>query len=572
MKKEGEIIMIYGQNNKRETVGLFSERVEAPFANSMRELREQFSSVHGIDPIADISKVLVHRNLSEEYDQLLFNDYQSSTLSESADTFASSVHEANINMFNQLLENSKSALRESAGIGALKPVVGLTLPLLKRYWIENAYKDIVPTEIPVKPVFKVGIEKKYLLDKEGKKHYLPETLYENPELILGAIQTPLVGAKITVPTVDYDLVGESGGSAAQRDSVSVNFHIKSVFVEVKSGTEDSPSTEEVELENLRIPVDQATGMFTYVVSAANIGEFKDTPPVTDVIYGSLDFSTGMLSITSTSAKIKGITVGGTLSNENNMSSASTGWEHETKEFTVPDGIHLNTGLTVERMTDSQMLYNIDEASYNVKLMSETLTSLREISGFKFLNDSLDRLSGTKFVKRVTFNCKPPATVVVNDTYTWIRNSLKETLDNVATELAKVLKNKNVRFIVYGNVYDIKLLDLDVNWVYSTEVPMGGIKLNHKMGVMNKLHNFNIVSSDHCETGKIKILVIPITEEQMTYKNFEFNMIIANDYRDPNMPNVPSVLTTLRYLDAEVTPVQGEIIVQNNVLSASDLYV
>jgi hypothetical protein len=50
------------------------------------------------------------------------------------------------------------------------------------------------------------------------------------------------------------------------------------------------------------------------------------------------------------------------------------------------------------------------------------------------------------------------------------------------------------------------------------------------------------------------------------------MIIANDYRDPNMPNVPSVMTTLRYLDTEVTPVQGEITIQNNVMSASDLYV
>jgi hypothetical protein len=538
----------------------------------MRQLREQFSTVHGIDPIADIAKVLMHRSLAEEYDQLMFDDYQSSSLNESADAFTASVHGANIAMFNQMVDNSKKALMESAGIGALKPVVGLTLPLLKRYWIENAYKDIVPTEVPVKPVFKVGIEKKVLIDKDGVKHYLPEAIYDTPDVILGAVQKPLTSDPIAVPTVGFDLVTESGGSIAQRDSVSVNFHIKAVTIEINNGTVVSPTTKDVTLTNLRIPVDQATGMFTYVVSAPNEDEFEDTPPTTDVIFGSLDYSTGLLNITSTSAKVQSVIVGGTLSNENNLTSASTSWEHEDKEFTIPDGIHLNTGLTIERMTDSQMLYNIDEASYNVKLMSETLTSLREVSGFKYLNDSLTRLAGTGFVKQTTFNCKPPATVVVNDTYTWIRNSLKETLDNVATELAKVLKNKNVRFVVYGNIYDIKLLDLDVNWVYSTEVPMGGIKLNYKMGVMNKLHNFNIVSSDYCPTGHIKILVIPVTEEQITYKNFEFNMIIANDYRDPNMPNVPSVMTTLRYLDAEVTPVQGDIIIQNNLLSASDLYV
>jgi hypothetical protein len=232
--------------------------------------------------------------------------------------------------------------------------------------------------------------------------------------------------------------------------------------------------------------------------------------VTDVLYGSLDYGTGKLNATSIGGKITGITVSGTLSNENNLTSASTGWEHEDKEFTIPDGIHLNTGMTVERMTDTQMLYNIDEASYNVKLMSETLTSLREVSGFAYLDSSLTRLANTSFVKKTTFNCKPPATVVVTDTYAWIRSALKETLDNVATELAKVLKNKNVRFVVYGNIYDIKLLDLDINWVYSTEVPMGGVKLNYKMGVMNKLHNFNIVSTDHCPTGKIHILVIPVT--------------------------------------------------------------
>lgn len=564
--------MIYGQSNPRQTVGLFSEKVEPEFARNMKQLREQFSTVHGIDPITDINKVLLHRTLSEEYDEILFNDYQTSSLSESANPFSSAVHEANIAMFNQMLDNSKKALMESAGIGALRPVVGLTLPLLKRYWIENAYKDIVPTEVPVKPVFKVGIEKKVLIDKDGVKHYLPEAIYDNPQVILGAVQKFLTADMIDVPVVGFDLITESGGSLAQRDCISTNFSIKSVFITVKSGTVAEPGTTVVEITNLRIPVDQATGMFTYTVSAANLGDFEDDPKVTDVIYGSLDYGTGRLNVTSTSGKVIGIKVAGTLSNENNLTSASTTWEHEDKDFTIPDGIHLNTGLTVERMTDSQMLYNIDEASYNVKLMSETLTSLREVAGFTYLDNSLTRLTNTAFVKKTTFNCKPPATVVVTDTYAWIRSALKETLDNVATELAKVLKNKNVRFVVYGNIYDIKLLDLDVNWVYSTEVPMGGIKLNYKMGVMNKLHNFNIVSSDHCPAGKIKILVIPITEEQITYKNFEFNMIIANDYRDPNMPTVPSVMTTLRYLDAEVTPVQGEITIQGNELSASDLYV
>jgi hypothetical protein len=559
-------------SSKRETVGLFSEKVEPQFAKAMKQLREQFSTVHGIDPVSDVSKVLMHRNLTEEYDQLMFNDYQNSSLNEGANPFASAVHEANIAMFNQILENSKTALMESAGIGALRPVVGLTLPLLKRYWIENAYKDIVPTEVPVKPVFKVGIEKKYLLDKDGVKHYLPEAIYDSPSTILGVVQKSLTADTITVPIRDFDLITESGGSLAQRDSISVNFSIKSIFITVKSGTTGTPTTTSVEVKNLRVPVDQATGVFTTTVSAANLGDFATDAATTDVLYGSLDYGTGKLSATSLGGKITGLTVAGTLSNENNLTSASTGWEHEDKEFTIPDGIHLNSGMTVERMTDSQMLYNIDEASFNVKLMSETLTSLREVSGFAYLDSSLTRLANTSFVKKTTFNCKPPATVVVTDTYAWIRSALKETLDNVATELAKVLKNKNVRFVVYGNIYDIKLLDLDINWVYSTEVPMGGVKLNYKMGVMNKLHNFNIVSTDHCPTGKIHILVIPVTEEQYTYKNFEFNMIIANDYRDPNMPNVPSVMTTLRYLDTEVTPVQGEITIQNNVMSASDLYV
>lgn len=564
--------MIYSQTNQRETVGRFSEKVEPQFAKSMKQLREQFSTVHGIDPITDVSKILTHRSLTEQYDELMFNDYQNSSLSENANAFSTSVHEANILMFNQMLENSKMALREQAGIGALKPVVGLTLPLLKRYWIENAYKDIVPTEVPIKPVFKVGIEKKFLIDKDGVKHYLPEAIYDNASAILGIVQKPLTSDKIDVPIVGFDLITESGGSLAQRDSVSTNFYIKSVYINVKSGTTGAPTETEVEVQNLRIPVDQATGLFTATVSAPNKDDFEDDAPTTDVLYGSLDYGTGRLNITSTGGDIVGVKVAGTLSNENNLTSASTGWEHEMKEFTIPDGIHLNTGMSVERMTDSQMLYNIDEASYNVKLMSETLTSLREVSGFAYLDESLTRLNGSSFVKKATFNCKPPATVVVTDTYAWIRSALKETLDNVATELAKVLKNKNVRFVVYGNIYDIKLLDLDINWVYSTEVPMGGIKLNYKMGVMNKLHNFNIVSSDHCPTGKIKILVIPVTEEQITYKNFEFNMIIANDYRDPNMPNVPSVMTTLRYLDTEVTPVQGEITIQGNMLSASDLYV
>ena len=68
-----------------------------------------------------------------------------------------------------------------------------------------------------------------------------------------------------------------------------------------------------------------------------------------------------------------------------------------------------------------------------------------------------------------------------------------------------------------------------------------------------------------------IIVTPLTEEHMTYKLFEYQFFISNDYRDPNNVRIPSVMASARYLIDELIPIQGEIKILNNFISASDMY-
>lgn len=564
--------MLINNNKSTPMIGDLTGSETSGFAQMMVKLKETFdSSGSNLHYLADFKTIMEHENTKNEYNNILFEDYSDNlTLSESASPLMKQIQENNIIRLQAIAENSRTELlSESQQTGALLPMVGLTLPLLKLHWIKNVYKDIIPTVVSPHQTFKLGIEREYIMDQERVKHYLPDAFYEEGLELFSSARQKLSQEQITVPCLSYDIMTASGGSIKQDDSISRQFFISSITY--NSGEEGS--TKSVVLDKLRIRVNQNDGTFRYEIKEEDktakitdkTGKLKRK--IVDIFQGDIDFEYGILNAGSVAKRVTSFTVDGYLSTENNLRSMSTGWDKLDREFTIPDGEHLNTSLTEERIKDENVIYNVDSTTKVVQQMTNALGVLKDMKIQHFLDESGARLKGTDLYAETTFDCKPPVTTITPQEW---NAELKPTLDKLAQKLVRILQLENVMITVLGSQESVMLLD-DINWVYGKDSNVGGCKIGYNFGVYNKMRNFFIASSDRIHDDKLRIYISPTSGDYMMYKLFEYQFVISNEYRTAENVRIPSVMAFDRYLIDELIPVQGQIDVQNNLVSSSDLY-
>src|SRR5574344_605269 len=155
--------MIIGNSQDSNLVGDL-RGINNGLTSCMQKLQETFDSQNNLDYITDIVTILKHKNLQESYYETLLEDY--SDFENDSDEFLREVHEDNYNKLNQLIENARAEMLSEAQLsGSLKPVVGLSLPLLKVFWVKNVFKDFIATQVATEPSVKIGIERQDLKDK-----------------------------------------------------------------------------------------------------------------------------------------------------------------------------------------------------------------------------------------------------------------------------------------------------------------------------------------------------------------------------------------------------------------------
>ena len=544
------------------------------FKQTLTRLAETFESKN-LNYAQGITTILQSRQLNEAYMNTLLDDYADENLTESSmdgdcGDFLQEQHAVNYKNLISLFENSRNAiLSEAQTSGSLKPIVGLTLPLLKLYWIKNIFKDFIPVIVAKENTVKIGIERQVLYGMDGKKYYMPE-VFTDPEVNLNGISRQFLSKDpIAVPQTGYDLITQAGGSKVNDDEVSRLFFIDSITYKNPAYSADD-STDEPETLTIRtrIKVDAGTGMFRHVIrKAAKAGEDAE---IIDILMGDLDFKSGLMNVTSNKGAITTITVDGSLSNENHFRVASVDWEKEVAEFTIPDGDHLATGLTEERIKDENVIYNIDSAAKVMQQMTDVIGQIKDAKIKTFLEESRDRIKGTNLFKGVTFDIKPPSTIQ-NLTHTqWTREELKETIDKLYLALGQILQNEEITVALLANEQDARLLT-EVKWNYGRNSEVGGCKLGYNFGIYNNDRNFLVGSSHKIDQGSLMLIVIPLTDAHMTYKLFEYQFFISNEYRHPKNVRIPSVMVSDRYLIDELIPIQGEVKIENNTISSSDVY-
>lgn len=556
---------MYIDNNNdapAKVIGSFAKSKNEDWKNGINSLMEGFKTQFGLDPLNNIRDILENDVLCEQYKEALLGD-----------VFEADFNDEYLNLMpeklDQLFENTKDEIiTENYGVGQMSPIVGYTLPILKKNYIECHGKDIVMTEVPSKPVIKIAFERKFLKDKAGKKYYIPEIFYDES---YKEVSEKAKGKKVsdkwypetgTLPMQDLAIMNESGGTLETRDQLAHDFCIQAIKMEVDG--------KEVIKNGLDIKPDYSSNNnITY--RCKHVKESGDV--VEEVLTGTVDYYHGTITVATSGSLIKQVQFGGHLSNQNNNETVELDRERETVTWHIGEGERINTALTIEKIKDMKSLLGIDVTPEAISDMSSTLTQFEDAHIMSYLKNSLDVWKNKTdlpfgytggFVETATFNCVPGSTLAVTQSE-YIESELKFRFNRLLSELKDKLKTTDLMFVVYGHPTIIELFNASVDWKFDEGSKVGGLVLDYKFGVVTESGTrIHVVSSLKVpkEAG-IRIVAYPTTDEQLTFKHFKYSFNIENMYRNPLTPLTPNIMGTHRYLTESLLPVQGQMLLVGN---------
>ena len=551
----------YDDQAPARVIGSFTHSKNEEFKNGITSLMEGFKGQMGVDPLRDIYTILENDVLAEQYKDALIGDILDT---EFDDPYLNLMPKK----LEQVYENSAmTILKENYGAPQLNPIVGYTLPILKKNFIENHGKDIVMTEVPSKPVIKLSFERKFLKDKEGKKYYVPEIFYDDSykEVSAKAKGKPIsnkwypeAGA---LPMQDLNLLNESGGTIEARDRLAFDFCIDAVKLNIDG--------EEVVKEGLSIKPDiSSNSSFNYRIKHTK----KDGTVVEELLTGAVDFYHGTVTIATSGALCKQVRFGGHLSNENNVQTIELDGEREIVTWMIGEGERINAPLTIEKIKDMRALAGIDVTAEAVSDMSVALTNFEDNHIMSYLHDSLAIWKDKKdlpfgytggFVETAVFNCVPDHGLLTQSDY--IEKEMKFRFNRLLSKLKTKLLTTDMMFVAYGHPNNIELLNAAVDWKFDEGSKIGGVTLDYKFGVITESGTrIHVVSTLKVpEDEGIRIVGYPTTDEQITFKHFKYSFNIENMYRNPLTPLVPNIMGTHRYLTESLLPIQGQLRLEEN---------
>ena len=541
----------YNEVNSTRVVGSFMESRNEDFNNQLVSINETFKGSFGLDPIEESLRIYKDDVIFEQYKEMLLGDLFDNTMGDKyLDLLPAKIE--------QIVENSKyEIVNEAYGVAQLSPVVGYTLPIIKKNMLECIAKDIMMTEVPDAPVIKVAFERKFLKDKNGKKYYIPEIFYDKSfkEASEMAKGTPIFNEPVAAPLDDFNLMEASMGVGNVRkgqDSFAYDLAIEEV---VFGG---------VTVKGLNIKPDiENDGVFYKEVKD---GENRC------VIVGRVDFYNGTVSCSSLDGKLESVKFTGHVSNQFNDHSLDMDRERTPQTWEIPEGERINTALTIEKIRDWKAMANIDITPEIVNDIATTLTQFEDSNAMDFLESSLERWIDKKdlpygynkgFVQTATFDCNVTSGMLTQSDY--IEKELKFRFNKLVSQLKDILKTNEIMFVAYGHPNNIELFNSAVKWVVDENTRVGGVQLDYKFGVMTESGNrIHFISSLKCaEDIGIRIVAYPTTANHITFKHYKYSFNIENTYRHPQVDRVPNIMGTHRYLSTEMLPVQARMDFVNN---------
>lgn len=542
----------YNDMPSANVVGSFYQSRREDFNNNLIALNERFQANFGLDAVDDIHNIIKDDVLCEQYKEMLIGD----VLEEQFEDDYLGLLPAKM---EQLFENSRhEMLTESYGVAQLSPIVGYTLPIIKKNMLECISKDIMMTEIPDKPVVKVQFERKFLKDKEGNKYYIPEIFYNKDYKVASAKAKgyDVYNEDVQAPVEDFDLMAASMGAAKVRKGLDTFDHdlciceVKFQDMDAITGLNIMPDIERDGVIYKEIPTEQGK----------------------KIIVGRVDYYNGTVSCNSLCGKLETVKFTGHVSNQYNDNSLDLDRERVNETWKIDEQERINTALTIEKIRDMKAMANIDITPEVVNDMSTVLTQFEDSQVLDFLDGSFDRWKDKKdlpygytdgFVETAVFDCNVNSGMLTQSDY--IEKELKFRFNKLIDALKDKLKTEEIMFVAYAHPENLTLFNSSVKWVVDQNSKVGGLQLDYRFGVStetgNRIHFISSMKVDK-KLG-IKVIAYPTTPNHITFKHYKYSFNIENMYHHPQVPRVPNIMGTHRYKTTEMLPIQAQMTLENN---------
>lgn len=556
----------------------------AGFRDEVKEVFESYTT-QGVNIISDLPSIIGSSKSKNDFIDALTESMGNSPLHSNAAASKAPFYKNYIERVSQLLDNTLSTIAAESIMTGYAPIVAYNPFFLKKQWIDCVWKDVLMTEIPKTPVIEMALERRYLKDMNGNEYPLPESLYD-PDLVSG-LMNAATGLNIKEDPIpvssckNLNLIDPTyiPGVIAGDNTVELTQGIiifKVVMVDTATVEHEVP---------VNIGLDISTHNFVKGAVRYDVldqqGDLVET--LEDELVGKVNFKDGTITVMSTTGKITKICLRGKTANRYNTRSLDVVRRVEKIEWTMPEsGPRLNAAVTIEDAADALALQNIDVIADNINVMGSTLANFEDAEIQKFLLDSFEaqkvgnaagikynELGVDSFIVEGEYKTLPYEgySITIPE---WLKGS-REYFERVIGALKLKLRSSNVVIVAVANPNVIRFLQDGINWVFSDDTQISGVKLSYNFGIYTSAQDrVHILTSMRLsEDQGIRFVVIPLTQELITFKHYKYNVTIDRNYRHPLFSLVPNILATQRTLTKEVFPVQGVLAISGRELVSPD---
>ena len=563
----------YNGMDNTEIVGkILHSDSDMGFKSEVKGVFESYQA-QGINLIQDLPSVIANPSSKQAFIGTATESMSDSVLMTNSVASKDPFYGSYVNCVEQLLDNTLDSIATESIMTGYAPIVAYNPFFLKKQWIDCVFKDVLMTEIPKTPVINIGFERRYAKDSEGNEYPLPEALYDDE--ITKKLLDEATGLNIKEDPIDINLLkGLSLIDPTYIPGVVAGDHTVELtpgLTVVSATVKDTSGIDHKVAMNMTVDITThnfVNGKVNYKVIDTGTGEVTET--IEDELVGKVDFKKGTVTMMSTSGKVTHVVLRGKTANRFNQRSLSVERRVEHIQKVMPEsGPRLNTAVTIEDAADALALQNIDIIADNINVMGATLANFEDAEINMFLKQSFqaqkdglanfvayDELKDNIMIAESTFNAMGYDTFAGRLTE-WMKDA-REWFERTISALKTKLRSSNVMIVAVAHPNLIRFLQDGINWVFSDDTQISGVKLSYQFGIYTSAQDrVHIVTTMRMnEDDGIRFLVIPLTNELITYKHYKYNVMIDRNYRNPVYQLTPNILATQRTLTFEILPVQG----------------
>lgn len=487
----------------------------------------------------------------------------------------------------ELFENDREGMLESAHLSTYNPVMGMTFPLHKWILMNMVFdKGGIPKETARSPKFTISQERRILIDTEGNEI----DFFKEQNKMTEAIEktAAITTFEVTLPlTDDVEIVHDKLGGLAGVDHLSIETKVSAVLVEgvqFEKGdllpdengfiSDMSQVAEAAEEKDVWVEVDyvptpgygqdfdrSAMKNFKYKCKTSDGGDIKETI-IQDTI--AIGMKKDRLTVQSLNGTIKKVRISSRLDTSNaRATTCSVSWKVDTIIEEIAPAIPLNVTISPEEIKDLGALYNVNQVTKIISLLKTVLGNYKDDKIKQNIDESYRRLP----FDQKTYNTFDfaPRVGYDSDHVNWRFATFFDFLNGEIQQLLYVLNDPNMTFTIYGDPDLVRMVSPNANdCTYTAPSSIGPVELDYEKSVyMANKRLFNFIGSDKLRnTSQFIIILCPNNTDRIMYKIYDYQMYLSNEIRNANNPALPALHTFERWKFVEYTPVQGRIDIEN----------